>query len=103
MFVESQEIPLEGLFQEIEYPTEKPPFRWLTLKSAMEVLGLSESSVQRYAKGGKLERMYKTVKGHRKVYYSNHSVYALRNLLNSKRERKLYEEYNTDTEEDDEY
>lgn len=101
MFTDLPEIPLEGLFQEIEYPDEKPPLRWLTLKSTKEILGIGERSIQIHTKNGKLERKYKTVKGHRRVYYSNHSVYKLKIHLEGIRERALYKEDPEDENEED--
>lgn len=101
MFTDIPEIPLAGLFQEIEYPEETPPFRWFNLKSTKEILGIGERSLQMYAKKGKLERKYKTVKGHRRVYYSNHSVYKLKIHLEGIRERALYKDVPEDENEED--
>lgn len=91
MFDDFTETPLDGLFQTIEYPDEliHTPLKWISLKSAKKVLGIGDRQIQRYADSGKLERTYKTVKGHRKVYYSNRTVYMLRDELNYKRERAL--------------
>jgi hypothetical protein len=68
-------IPLEDLFKII--PLYDPPLRWFSVKSAMNILGVSERTIRNYIKNGKLQHKYKTIKGRKRVFISNRSVYAL--------------------------
>lgn len=92
-------IPVEDLFQEIEFPdANKIPFRWWNVKTAREYLGVSERTIRRYIEAGKLEIRRKTVKGHIRVYVSNLSVIDLADNRKWKREQK---ELQDDEQEDD--
>ncbi len=70
-------IPLEDLFPVMEYPTDRIPVRWWNMKTTAKYLEVSERTVRRYKADDKLEYKYSTVKGHRRVYFSNVSVIAL--------------------------
>lgn len=83
-------IPLEDLFTEMEFPTEKVPLRWWTMKTTADHLEVSERTVRRYKAEGKLEYKYVMVKGHRKVYFTNHSVIAV------KEDKRLQKEVDED-------
>lgn len=92
-------IPLDDLFTMIPVEKNRIPVRWWSVKTVIEYLGVSESTVRRYIKTGKVEYKYKTVKGHKRVYICNRSVIDLANERKWKREQKDTIESEEDTEE----
>ena len=74
------DIPITELFSYQEFPMERVALRWYSSKTTMEMLGL-----RRYAEDGRLEKKYKTVKGRKRVYYSNVSVLKLLRYLSDRR------------------
>lgn len=85
---ELPDIPLEDLFKEVKvaYTWNEIPLRWLSFNSTKDILGISKRSIRRYAKRGLLDRKYKTVNGNVRVYYTNRSVYRLKDR---RKERKI--------------
>lgn len=77
---EIKEIPLEIPLID----TDKEPLRWWSVKTVMSYLGVSERQIRRYLKSGKLEKKYRTVKGHNRVYVSNQSAISLKYEINKK-------------------
>lgn len=69
------EIPVEDLFTEIPIP--EVPLRWLSVKTATDILSVTERTVRNYIKVGKVECIRKTVSERKRVFISNRSVYAL--------------------------
>ena len=51
---------LEASYQ--EFPMERVALRWYSSKTTMEMLGIKERQLRRYAEDGRLEKKYKTVK-----------------------------------------
>lgn len=81
---EFTEIPLEGLFTEI--PVPGIPLRWLSIKTATEILGVTERQIRNYIKDGKVDCIYKKVNGRKRVFLSNRSVYGIRDKRQAKKE-----------------
>ena len=79
------DIPITELFSYQEFPMERVALRWYSSKTTMEMLGIKERQLRRYAEDGRLEKKYKTVKGRRRVYYSNISVLELLRYLSDRR------------------
>lgn len=79
------DIPITELFSYQEFPMERVALRWYSSKTTMEMLGIKERQLRRYAEDGRLEKKYKTVKGRRRVYYSNVSVLTLLRYLSDRR------------------
>ena len=68
-------IPLEDLFLEI--PVPEMPLRWLSVKTVIRILGVTERQIRNYIKQGKVDYIHKTVNGHKRVFISNRSVYRI--------------------------
>lgn len=79
------DIPITELFSYQEFPMDRVALRWYSSKTTMEMLGIKERQLKRYAEDGRLEKKYKTVKGRRRVYYSNISVLELLRYLRNRR------------------
>lgn len=79
------DIPITELFSYQEFPMERVALRWYSSKTTMEMLGIKERQLRRYAEDDRLEKKYKTVKGRRRVYYSNVSVLELLRYLSDRR------------------
>lgn len=91
------DIPLTELFIEQEYPRSTPPVRWYSQKTVKEILGIGDRQIRRYVQDGRLETKYKTVKGRRRVYYSNIYVQRLAHYLDCRRNSKKNEEESNET------
>lgn len=98
-----QEIPTERLFPILDLPTDyiptlftgnmgesvdvpvlqevDVPLEYLSMDTVKELLGRSESTIRRYVKEGYIQAEYKAVEGHRRVYYTNRSVLAVKLLI----------------------
>ena len=70
-------IPIEDLFQMMEYPCNKTPLRWWSFKTAQNYLGVSERTLRRYKAEGKLEFQYKKKGSRVGIYFTNRSVINL--------------------------
>lgn len=101
-----QEIPTEGIFPVLDAPvnyistlfTENTgdlinipvlqevdvPLEYLSLDTVKELLGRSERTIRRYVKEGYIQAEYKAVDGHRRIFYTNRSVLAVKLLIDNK-------------------
>lgn len=57
------DIPITELFSYQEFPMERVALRWYSSKTTMEMLGIKERQLRRYAEDGRLEKNIKQSKG----------------------------------------
>ena len=88
------DIPITELFSYQEFPMERVALRWYSSKTTMEMLGIKERQLRRYAEDGRLEKKYKTVR--KNSYIKINIVNNAQKLLNIKFDRLIKEFYNHD-------
>ena len=80
LFTENMgEIVDVPVLQEVDVPLE-----YLSMDTVKEILGRSERTIRRYVKEGYIQAEYRAVDGHRRVYYTNRSVLAVKLLIENK-------------------
>lgn len=67
------------LLQEVDVP-----LKYLSLEDVKALLGRSERTIRRYVREGYIQAEYKMIDGHRRVFYTNRSVLALKILIENK-------------------
>lgn len=79
LFTDMREIVEVPVLQEVDVPLE-----YLSMDTVKELLGRSERTIRRYVKEGYIQAEYKVVDGHRRIFFTNRSVLAVKVLIENK-------------------